>query len=684
MIHWLGLLILLTSSLDGFAQTFSSITNELLDDKLNDDIIASDLLILNESLESYYSFPLDLNKAGHEDLEEIGIFTDLQISEMLQHIHDFGPLISIEELQSINSFSLNDIQKIRNFVVVNESIAKPHTISNMLREGKNEIYLKWSRGLEKQRGFLSQNNSPPSYLGDSNKFFVKFRHSYQNKMQLGFILEKDAGEKFGNNFKSLGFDYQSFHMHLKNYSNRIKDLIVGDFSISAGQGLIYHSDFSTGKSSIVNNVIKGGRYIKAYNSINENANYRGVATSISLNRFMEYSAFVSKSNRDGNILYDSSQVNITNEFVSSFQNTGNHRTVEELADKKSLVLLAYGSRLKFIGSQYHVALNAVHHKFNPGLARKENIYNLFRFSGTDLSNVSIDYNVRLNNLNLFGETAYSLKYGMANIAGLLISIDKDATISVLHRYYARNYNALMPNAHGETTGVNNEKGIYLGFSLSLNNYLSMNGYADFWRHPWIRSTVSQLSGGKEFLLKCNYNVKRKINIYIQYLYEEKLENMSLAKNPIVKVQSQSRHKLRLNVRHYPTKSFESRTRLELISFSNSQKTSFGILIFQDFIYRNITSPVSFTSRIALFDTDDFDSRIYAYENSLLNEFSIPAYSGQGFRYYLNLRFKLNLSIMIEFRLSRTHLIDRDFFGSANSHIDSDTKTDVSLQLRFQF
>jgi hypothetical protein len=38
-------------------------------------------------------------------------------------------------------------------------------------------------------------------------------------------------------------------------------------------------------------------------------------------------------------------------------------------------------------------------------------------------------------------------------------------------------------------------------------------------------------------------------------------------------------------------------------------------------------------RFALFDTEGYDARMYAYENELIGVFSIPPYAGRGIRWY---------------------------------------------------
>ena len=108
------------------------------------------------------------------------------------------------------------------------------------------------------------------------------------------------------------------------------------------------------------------------------------------------------------------------------------------------------------------------------------------------------------------------------------------------------------------------------------------------------------------------------------------------------------------------------------------------MAFQDLILKPKNIPMSATFRYAIFDTDNYDSRIYAYENDLLYEFSIPSYFNRGFRTYLNLRYRINRNLTAEARISRTYLNNEDSIGSALDEINGNKRTDVKAQLRFKF
>jgi hypothetical protein len=66
----------------------------------------------------------------------------------------------------------------------------------------------------------------------------------------------------------------------------------------------------------------------------------------------------------------------------------------------------------------------------------------------------------------------------------------------------------------------------------------------------------------------------------------------------------------------------------------------GMILCQDisYIFRKI--PVTIWVRFCIFKTDNWDSRIYTYENDLLYSYSIPALYGEGSRSYIMVKWKI--------------------------------------------
>jgi hypothetical protein len=124
-----------------------------------------------------------------------------------------------------------------------------------------------------------------------------------------------------------------------------------------------------------------------------------------------------------------------------------------------------------------------------------------------------------------------------------------------------------------------------------------------------------------------------------------------------------------------------RTRAQFSSYSIEGKTTYGNVLLQDVSYE--LGRLSFTGRYALFDTDDYDNRIYVYERDAWLAFTFPSYYGKGVRQYLMLQYKLNKQIDIWLRWGQTHYSNTTTVGSGGEMITGDTRNDVKFQARIR-
>jgi len=649
-----------------------------LEDQDEREINIDDLISL---LGGFASSPIDLNTATYEDLLQLQLISAFKINAFLDYREQYGPLMRKEELQIIDGWTVSDAKFLGSLSTLKQEDSYQLSPLQMATRGKNELYLKWKKVLQQQRGYDPESTS--QYLGDNNALSVRYRYNYENKLKYGVILEKDAGEQFFQGSNKQGFDYFSAHFYLKDYSRLLKDLAIGDYTISMGQGLISHNDFGAGKSSWVTDIKLGGRPIKAYNSVAENFYNRGVAARLQITDQLEVTLFGSYVAKDGNIQIDTSDINDPDIRFNSFLASGFHRTESEIENKNAVQETKYGGIIKYGGRNWHIAGNVQHQSYSAPVGESTQLYNLYRFAGDRLTNTSIDYSYRYRNLSFFGEVAQSFPGGLAQLHGLLLGLDRHVSLAILYRNYSPEYNAILPNAFGESANVKNEKGIYLGLEAAPTNRWKIRLYADVWKNPWLRFSVDAPSVGREYLARVDYTIKRKLNVYLQYFNETKAINFTGSDAKIDAPQMQNRQRIRFHISQKLTKTLELRTRTEFSIFRQSAESR-GIAIMQDLIYKPIDFPVSLTTRIALFDTDDFNSRIYAYENDILYEFYIPAYFYQGMRYYINLRWKVARNLTAEMRYAHTRYTNRDQIGSGLDLISGNVRNDIKAQIRFSF
>ncbi len=665
--------------------TIDQNTREFIENIVEDSDAEFDFNEIFDRLAEYQRRPLNINKATVEELGELYLFSPIQITSLLEYRKQVGELISIYEMQAIPYFDLATINRILPYVKISKNLETFNVpFHKMLVQGKNELFVRYARILEKAEGFTREDST--GYLGDPNKYFVRFKHSFENRHSWGFTLEKDAGEEFFSGSNKQGFDFNSFHVYYRNLSSTVKAIALGDYSANLGQGLIMAGGFGSGKSSYVANIKRSGRTLRPYTSVNEALFLRGLGATLAFTPNLEFSAFGSYRNRDANV----TQVDTTDNFedittFSSLQLTGLHRRASEIEDEAAIQQMTVGGNLKLHNAQSHIGINAIYNKFNADLNRNLASYNQFTFNSGALLNLSLDYSLLIRNFNIFGETAYSDNGAIATLNGMIIGVDRKIDFAILQRHFSKKFQHLYGNPFQEGSSGTNESGVYVGLDIKPNYNWQISGYFDIFSHPWMRFRVDGPSNGFEYLAQVKYRVKRKMEIYFRFRDEIKQQNAPDNETNTDFLNYRRKSNFRLHLSNKVSKALELRNRIDFVIFNDKVRpTSYGFMLYQDIIYKPIGIPLSFTGRFAIFDTDNYDSRIYAFENDLLYSFSVPAYAYQGMRYYLNLRYKGIRNLTLELRLAQTYIRNRDSFSAGLEEIPGHTKTEVKAQVKFKF
>ncbi len=642
-----------------------------------------------ENLEFYLSRPLDLNRANQSELEELGLLSDVQVLNLLNHRRMAGDFISIYELQAVPSFDLLDIRRILPYVTVDKGLDDYQLpVWQMMREGNNELYVRWSRILEEQRGYrpLAEGEASSRYLGSPDQLYTRFRHFYSNKLSYGFTAEKDRGEELFRGSNRQGFDFYSAHFFLRNYNRTIKALAIGDYAVSLGQGLVLFSGFGQGKSSFVMNIKRSSQTLRPYTSVNEVNFQRGAAATLAFGEHIEVTALASYRRRSASLLEaDTTDLEQEIRQITFLNLDGLHRTPAEVARKNAIGQTTMGGSVRWKNPWGHVAFNALYEQIDADLQPRPQPYNQFFFSGNSLFNASLDYSLVYQNYNFFGETALSDNGAVATLNGLLMSLDQKVDLAILLRHFPRDYQALNPNAFAETTGTRNETGAYMGIEVRPLPRWRFSAYFDAWHHPWLRFNVDAPSRGYEYRARLTYFLRRNLEAYVEVRDETKDININ-------KIDGNNKFTLpnrifqtRFHLSKKASPSLELRSRIDL-GFTDNEINNIqrGFVIYQDVIFKPIGFPVSITSRLALFDTDGFQSRFYSFENDLLYAFSIPAYYNRGTRFYCNIRYRGIRKLVLEARFAQTYWRNQKTFGSGLEEIQGPARTQVSAQMKYSF
>ena len=674
---------LIVCAVNVFAQDFPR--KEFNLEKLVDEIFPIQDLDLNyqelyENMAQLLSNPLDLNTVTNEQLRALFVVTETEVNSFLKYREENGPLLSVYELQAIPGWSRDTFDNIIPFVTVYDAQSRFNSsiLRRMAKEENNYLVVRYERVLENKKGYSPKTDSAQRYSGSPDKLYMRYRVARSNDFSAGFTLEKDPGEamKWSPSQKQYGFDFNSFHAQIQN-KGKLKNLIIGDYQSQFGQGLILGSVFGFGKNSeTVTTTRRSNLGFLPYASLNENTFLRGGAISYALHENITIHAFGSHLFKDATLNNPDGE----NSHISSLSTTGLHRTPTELLTRKKVGEMNIGAVLQFKKQSLDAGLIFHQTDFTPSLLRNQNPYNQFSFNGNQNRNVGVYLNYSWSNFTFFSEAAQTLGHGKALTAGLLGNFSNNLELSLLYRNFAKDFYSFYSNAFSESTSPQNEKGFYWGWKYAFNKKYSASGYMDLFQFPWLRYRGYAPSEGSEWLLRFNYAPSKKMLFFVQIREETKIRNFSDETTLYHYAQGIKRNYW-INWDYTASPNLSFKTRAQFSSYDLNGFTR-GFALVQDVSFS--MDRWSFSFRYALFDTDNYDNRLYVYERDVWLAYSFPAYSGVGLRNYALVQFKLSQKMDVWFRWSHVRYTDRTEIGSGGEALSGNTGNDVKFQVRMRF
>ena len=626
--------------------------------------------------------PVNINFADEIFFKELRVLSPMQIKNLLAYRAVLGNLISIYELQAVPGWDLATIQKIRPYITVNSAPGLMEDFGARLREGDHFILVRVSQTLEKSKGYLLDSSQAKNfYPGSTQRLFVRHKYVYKNLLQYGVVGEKDAGEEFFKGSQRQGFDFYSAHLFIRNVGI-IKSLALGDFTVNMGQGLTQWMSLAFKKGPDIMAVKRQSSVLRPYNSAGEIYFHRGAGVTVG-KRNWEATVFGSYRRVDANFIADTS--GSQDEFISSLQTSGLHRTASEVEDKRAQRQLAFGGNLNYRLNRLKVGVNAVQFSMQYPLIKANDPYNFYALSGKRFGNYSFDYSYTFKNMHFFGEAAVTNKKYPALVTGLLLSVANNVDMSLFYRNISEGYQSLYTNAFTENTFPTNEKGFFTGISIRPHMSWRVDAYADVYRFPWLKSRVNSPSEGKDYMIQLNFRPDKQFEIYTRYKAEAKYINFNATLQPLSPVVPQPRQNWRTHLSYKLNSTFTLRSRVEIVWFDKKgPEPEQGFLMYADVLYKPMLKRFSGNMRLQYFETAGYDSRLYAYENDVLYSFSIPVFYDKGYRVYLNGNFDLTKKITLWARYARFMYPEKETIGSGLDLISASHRTEVKFQMLYKF
>jgi hypothetical protein len=239
-------------------------------------------------------------------------------------------------------------------------------------------------------------------------------------------------------------------------------------------------------------------------------------------------------------------------------------------------------------------------------------------------------------------------------------------------------------AFGDSGNGSNEEGLYAGMIFYPFSTIEINAYADIFKYPWMRFRRSSPSYGYDYMVDMRWSYSRYARLSARFRQKE--TSYDITSDTIItrnlNAETTTRCHLQSDIDF--TKYLTSQTRVAATFFNNYKGKQVGWMMYQELTFRFLKEQLRLSARYAIFNTDSYDTRIYAYEKDVLYAFSIPAMYNTGSRYYLVATWKITRDMAVYAKWSQSIWSNVDELGSGNDRIDGNTRSLFTLKVKAQF
>lgn len=573
------------------------------------------------------------------------------------------------EIAMIESMDPLRIQLLRHFTFINNANTEKQnfSLSKALKYGKNELVA------TTKIPFYERKGDKNGYLGYKYKHWFRYKFSYSQFLQAGITGAQDAGEPFFSNQNKLGYDHYSYYILLRKLG-RIKALALGQYKLKFGLGLVMNTGFSLGKTSALT-LSPATNSITANSSRSDAYYLQGAATTISVGRHIDLTAFASYRKIDATLNDDGD--------IKTILKTGYHRTLSEMQRKHNASQFTTGGNLRWRNHGFHLGATAIYTSFDKSLQPDDSqLFRRYYPHGKQFWNAGIDYGYICHRLNINGETAINNDHAIATLNSISYKLSSSLTATAIQRFYSYKYYSLFSSSFSDGGSIQNESGIYAGITWTPIARLSIMAYTDYAYFPWAKYQISQSSHSWDNLLQATYSMQR-FTLLLRYRIrmrqkDAKDSSSETGVSPTLANRNEQRGRFALM---FNDGRWSAKTQAD-IAYTATPDHSFGWMVSQTGGYKH--KNLQATAGINYFHTQDYNSRLYAYERGMLYDFSFPMFYGHGMRFSLCLQGAITKNLILTGKVGTTKYFDRDHISSSYQQIDSSAMTDLELQLRWKF
>jgi hypothetical protein len=652
-----------------------------------DETYLSTLEEWQDIIDQWLENPLCINSAEADWLIDYRIINLYQLNKLKEYRLIYGDLLSVYELSFIDGWDFLTVRKVIPLVTTLIS-SKDRTFKQFnprfLRQGlifKTAVNTEKSKGYDKA-GSEDDENEKPVYLGSPVRMSLRYDLDYRNKLVFGLRMEKDPGEPIlipstliSKKIKTP--DMLSGFLQV-NDLGPFSSIIAGNYRVSFGYGV----NLSGGQSGFGggNGMAGMANRIRPKTSISEAGFFRGIAINAGLGRF-SITGFASLQKIDGTSLVTDSLGRP--QSFSSVDVSGLHRTISELNSRKSIGEKIFGGFLVYSNNWMKTGVIALYNEFDASLVNGTQAYKLFGFSGTSNLVTGFSSTIWLPKVHLFNETSISKNKKTAIVSGLELLPAPGVQISIAHSHFAVAYQNMYGSGSVSSSRNSGENGLNVDIRVELPKKWLVELVSGISRSLWASYTIKGPSIEKEIRVLAEKAWPQATSMSFSFRYLQNSVTDPHLSTWICHPEDRSEYKFRLEGRFEADARFRFKTRVECgFSLENIKTIDPGWMLFQDIEYSLSVMDLKFWLRACIFDVPDYESRIYAYENDVLYDFTSAMLYGKGVKGIIMLTCSPADWLDLWLRLSTVYYTNKQI-GSGYDEIDGNRQNEIEIQLRIK-
>lgn len=440
-----------------------------------------------------------------------------------------------------------------------------------------------------------------------NRQMARSAISAGDKYRLGFVIERDAGEEWG--------DFYAGHL---SYSAPELSLVMGNYSAGFGQGLVLWRGFDWGAYPEKPISPMKADFLRGFESTSENGALFGAGGRLE------------KSAYSLSLLYSDSRWDASGDenAVVTLQTSGLHSTPSQLENKDRLREKLWGCRLSYnLSKRASLGLSGTNARYSPPFASDDSVRRAFDFAGNENNALGTDFAFESELVKACGEIARMKSGGIGALMRVQF-ITERMMVEILGRDFDRDFRNLR-----SAFPDGNEKGFTIAADIRPWKGGVVKCYSDIWQRPWRTYLYSIPPEGRETSLFAGQHYKG-------YHFGLRLRRTVSDRGGEELTRGQVRVNLERKFRR-----FSLRFRVERSMSDDGGAAHYGH-IFSSGASARFISWTNIDFDITYFKAPVYDCRIYQYEYDVPGLMRAPFYLGEGLKMNMVVRFRIGRWVTI--------------------------------------